>query len=174
MLNWLRVECVRSGPRFFRYPLSVTPFAVKKAVLQQILHWQFRHALAEGELDFMQGRWAGITINDLALSWVMTVKERRLLLTEGEEADVWFRGNACDLLLIAAGKQDPDTLFFQRRLAIEGDTELGLEVKNLMDAVEPESLPVPLRMSLLKLAAFVEAGLNEDANSAVNRAGTLC
>jgi predicted lipid carrier protein YhbT len=33
--------------------------------------------------------------------------------------------------MIAARKQDPDTLFFQRRLVIEGDTELGLYVKNL-------------------------------------------
>lgn len=174
MLNWLRAECARSGPGFFRYPLALTPFAIKKQLLQQTLSWQFRHALAEGELDFLQARWLGIEITDLALRWTMTVREGRILLSAGEEADVWFRGNANDLLLVAARKKDPDTLFFQRRLTIEGDTELGLEVKNLMDAVELESLPTPLRTGLLKLAAFVEAGLNEDANSPVNRAGKLC
>jgi hypothetical protein len=43
--------------------------------------------------------------------------------------------------LCAAGarQQDPDTLFFSRRLAMEGDTELGLLVKNTIDAIE---LPV--------------------------------
>ena len=33
-------------------------------------------------------------------------------------------------------EDDPDTLFFNRDLSIEGDTELGLVVKNMLDAVE--------------------------------------
>lgn len=43
---------------------------------------------------------------------------------------------AADFMRMAAGDMDADTLFFQRRLAIEGDTELGLVVKNWLDAVE--------------------------------------
>jgi predicted lipid carrier protein YhbT len=35
-----------------------------------------------------------------------------------------------------ARQQDPDTLFFHRKLAIEGDTELGLVVKNLLDRID--------------------------------------
>ena len=38
---------------------------------------------------------------------------------------------------LAAGKEDADTLFFQRALAMEGDTEFGLLVKNTLDAVGP-------------------------------------
>jgi len=78
---------------------------------------------------------------------------------ESAAADVSFSADASDLLMIAARKQDPDTLFFQRRLVIEGDTELGLYVKNLMDAIELEQMPKPLRVMLLQLAEFVEAGL---------------
>jgi len=37
---------------------------------------------------------------------------------------------------IATRQDDPDTLFFHRRLQITGDTELGLVVKNLLDSVE--------------------------------------
>jgi len=33
-------------------------------------------------------------------------------------------------------EEDPDTLFFKRKLQIEGDTELGLITKNLLDSVE--------------------------------------
>ena len=33
-------------------------------------------------------------------------------------------------------QEDPDTLFFSRRLSMEGDTELGLLVKNTLDAIE--------------------------------------
>ena len=80
-------------------------------------------------------------------------------MREQAEADVTFRADAADLLMIAARKQDPDTLFFQRRLVIEGDTELGLYVKNLMDAIELDAMPKPLRVMLLQLADFVEAGL---------------
>ena len=46
---------------------------------------------------------------------------------------------AHDFLLLAQRQQDPDTLFFSRRLSMEGDTELGLVVKNALDAIE---LPV--------------------------------
>ncbi|PJC12345.1 MAG: sterol-binding protein, partial [Comamonadaceae bacterium CG_4_9_14_0_8_um_filter_60_18] len=42
-------------------------------------------------------------------------------------------------VLLARRQEDPDTLFFNRRLAMEGDTELGLLVKNTIDAIE---LPV--------------------------------
>ena len=41
-----------------------------------------------------------------------------------------------DFALLAARKEDPDTLFFSRRLVMEGDTELGLLVKNTLDAIE--------------------------------------
>ena len=33
-------------------------------------------------------------------------------------------------------EEDPDTLFFNRKLHIEGDTELGLITKNLLDSVD--------------------------------------
>ena len=41
-----------------------------------------------------------------------------------------------DLMLLARRQEDPDTLFFSRRLSLEGDTELGLLFKNTLDAIE--------------------------------------
>ena len=174
VLNLLRARLVRKGPQFLRFPLQFAPFAVKKHVLQQLLSWQFHHALAEGELNFLQGRWLGIEIRDLGLRWSTTVEQGKLQVEDRAEADVWFRGDVNDLLLVAARRLDPDTLFFQRRLVIEGDTELGLEVKNLMDAIELEFMPAPLRIGLMQLADLVEAGLTEDATSPVDRAGASC
>jgi predicted lipid carrier protein YhbT len=56
--------------------------------------------------------------------------------------DLAFRANLSAFLQIAARQEDPDTLFFNRMLAVEGDTELGLIVKNMLDAVEwPGCLP---------------------------------
>lgn len=174
MFARLRGLLIEKGPEFLALPVSLTPFAVKKTVLQQLLNWQFRHALAEGELDFLNGRLLGIGIADLNLQWITTLEDGRLAVLQQSEADVWFRGNANDLLLVAARKADPDMLFFQRRLVIEGDTELGLEVKNVMDAIEPEAMPTALRTAIQQMAAFVEAGMKQDAKAIQARAGAAC
>lgn len=86
-----------------------------------------------------------------------------LIVRNQEQADVSVCATANDLILIAARKEDPDTLFFQRRLVIEGDTELGLYVKNLMDAFELDNMPTPLRFALLQLADLIKTTQqNED------------
>lgn len=40
------------------------------------------------------------------------------------------------VVTLAMRKEDPDTLFFSRRLSMQGDTELGLLLKNTLDALE--------------------------------------
>ena len=55
------------------------------------------------------------------------------------QTDLCISASAHDFLQLAQRQQDPDTLFFNRRLSMEGDTELGLMVKNTLDALE---LPV--------------------------------
>ena len=52
------------------------------------------------------------------------------------EADLTISASAHDFVQLARRQEDPDTLFFNRRLAMEGDTELGLLVKNTIDAIE--------------------------------------
>lgn len=97
-----------------------------------------------------------------------------MIVRESADADVSFSADASDLLMIAARKQDPDTLFFQRRLVIEGDTELGLHVKNLMDAIELEQMPKALRVMLLQLADFVEAGMKHSPETKQTSVGEPC
>ena len=162
MLGKLRARLVSQGPALLRGPLKLTPFALKRQVIEQVLGWQLRQALLDGELEFLESRWLKIEVRDLALQWFMTVEHGRLVVSQQAEADVSFSGDANDLILIAARKEDPDTLFFQRRLRIEGDTELGLYVKNLMDSIDLDTMPVLLKNGLLRLADFVEAGMQED------------
>ena len=159
MLDKLRSRLVHFGPSSMSVPVKLAPFALKRQVLEQVLSWQFRQALAEGELEFLEGRWLSIHVRDIGLLWYTSVVDGRLVVSQQADADVSFSADASDLLMIAARKQDPDTLIFQRRLVIEGDTELGLYVKNLMDAIELEQMPKALRVMLLQLADFVEAGL---------------
>lgn len=163
MLSRLRSLMVEKGPEFLALPLAITPFPLKKVVLQQLPNWQFCHALSEGKLDFLAGRWLGIEIADVNLHGLTTLQNGHLTVSRDAEADVWFRGEAeaNDLLLVAARKADPDMLFFHRRLVIEGDTERGMEVKNLMDAIDLEAMPT----LLLQLAGFVETGMKQVAEA---------
>ncbi|WP_439112596.1 ubiquinone anaerobic biosynthesis accessory factor UbiT [Hydrogenophaga sp.] len=59
--------------------------------------------------------------------------------TPQASTELTLSANAHDFLRLAQRLDDPDTLFFNRRLSMEGDTELGLVVKNALDALE---LPV--------------------------------
>lgn len=76
--------------------------------------------------------------------------------------DLSIGANAHDFLLLAQRKEDPDTLFFSRRLQMEGDTNLGLMVKNTLDAIE---IPV---FDPARVIAFIKsgAGLIPGANTA--------
>lgn len=174
MLDELRSRLVRFGPSLMSVPVKLAPFALKRQVLEQVLSWQFRQALAEGELEFLEGRWLSIHVRDIGLLWYTSVVDGRLVVSQQADADVSFSADASDLLMIAARKQDPDTLFFQRRLVIEGDTELGLYVKNLMDAIELEQMPKALRVMLLQMADFVEAGLKSPQKPEQTSVGEAC
>jgi len=70
-------------------------------------------------------------------------------------SDVCIRGDLKSFVLLAAQKEDPDTLFFQRDLVIEGDTDLGLEVKNLLDSLELDELPPELLFAIRSSAEFI-------------------
>jgi predicted lipid carrier protein YhbT len=49
--------------------------------------------------------------------------------------DVTVRASLADYAALALRREDPDTLFFTRRLVIEGDTDLGVALKNALDAL---------------------------------------
>ena len=102
MLEKLRAQIVRQGPRLLSKPLALTPFFLQRRVLEQLLGWQFRQALEEGELDFLDGRWLQIEVRDIGLQWFVTLRDNRLEISHNELADVSFSADANDLILIAA------------------------------------------------------------------------
>ncbi|WP_313620211.1 SCP2 sterol-binding domain-containing protein [Achromobacter sp.] len=88
------------------------------------------------ELD---GRSFAITVEDLGLRSSFLVKNGafRPLWNSGREggaAELELGAKLADFLALMRAETDADTLFFQRRLRISGDTELGLIVKNWLDA----------------------------------------
>ena len=78
------------------------------------------------------------------------------------QTDLCISASAHDFLRLAQRQEDPDTLFFNRRLSMEGDTELGLVVKNTLDALELPVLDLQQwapRQVLARLAALRPGGL---------------
>jgi predicted lipid carrier protein YhbT len=65
----------------------------------------------------------------------------RLVFRAERDPDLAFAAHLSADLQLLARQEDPDTLFFNRELEIAGDTELGLMIKNMLDAVEWPSLP---------------------------------
>jgi O2-independent ubiquinone biosynthesis accessory factor UbiT len=81
-----------------------------------------------------------IHVRDARLTFDFAWTGQRFAACPRQQAtDLTLGASAHDFLRLAQRQEDPDTLFFNRRLSIEGDTELGLVVKNALDALE---LPV--------------------------------
>jgi len=128
---------------------QVCPFLVQKVALEKLLSQVFAIEIAEGDLDCLEGRWLKVYVKDMQIGWRITLSGNRVEVERvAGEADVTISGNAREFALLVSRQEDPDTLFFQRRLTIEGDTELGLEVKNILDALDHENLPFPLKQLL--------------------------
>ena len=140
------------SPKLVSKPLGLLPFMVKSQLIERILTLILAQQQQDDELAFLNDRHIGIKVIDLSLSFEVTFDGNCWRVAEFKTPEVTFSALSSDLLLIAAGKEDPDTLFFQRKLNIEGDTELGLEVKNLLLSVEFDSLPRAISLSIAKLA----------------------
>lgn len=87
----------------------------------------------------LNGRSFAITVSDLGMRHVFCCRDGRFRPHWSEQTDLEFCAKAVDFLGLLRGKTDADTLFFQRRLQISGDTELGLIVKNWLDATQRPS-----------------------------------
>jgi len=142
------------GPKLIRCPLALVPFRVKAEVLERLLGLMFAEQAEDEDLEFLVGKWVAIDIADMGLEFEVSF-DTKWLVRPRSAADVVFSGQSQELLLIVAGKEDPDTLFFQRKLSIEGDIELGLEVKNLLLSIEFDAMPLPIRHAIDKLAFVI-------------------
>jgi len=111
------------------------PFTIKQHIVEPLLNRTFAVPLAEGEFDALEGRRISLTIADLGVTLSLTLESQRLILCR-EKGEATIRGGWREFLCLATRREDPDSLFFQRRLIIEGDTELGLTLKNLLDGCE--------------------------------------
>ena len=136
-----------TGKRFPKFPpllakpVSFLPQRLPTSIIIKALNNLLTVALQEGDLDFLDGQSVSVEVADLGLRFAMSLEQQKLAARPWKSKDdLNLRGDLYDFLLLASRREDSDTLFFQRRLKMSGSTDLGLEVKNLLDGLEMESV----------------------------------
>jgi predicted lipid carrier protein YhbT len=123
-----------------RTALRIAPERLLAPVLAALFTHLVRGQALQGRLATLAGKRVSLLIMDLPCELRFRITDRGLAdgwSSHGQQPwDVRIRGTYADFWLMATRAEDPDTLFFNRRLAIEGDTETGLTLKNLLDALE--------------------------------------
>jgi predicted lipid carrier protein YhbT len=156
-------------PKLQLSSLTVPPFALPPliaAIGTRLPQWphaipiivalnalQLAGAIDASQMAVLENRRFRIKVTDAGTVADFTVRNGRFIPLIGAAADVTpdlcFAAALSAFLQLLARQEDPDTLFFDRRLAIEGDTELSLHVKNMFDGIDfdalRERLPAPLK-----------------------------
>jgi O2-independent ubiquinone biosynthesis accessory factor UbiT len=94
--------------------------------------------LPDETLQELEGRYFRVTVLDtgMVVDFTYSGGVFRPVFVAGGEPNLHFTARLSAFLQMVSRQEDPDTLFFNRSLSIEGDTELGLRVKNMLDALE--------------------------------------
>ena len=101
------------------------------------LNLALARSLAPDVTQMLLGKKLRLRVTDAKWTFDFAWRDGRFVACQNKgESDLTISASAYDFVLLARRQEDPDTLFFSRRLSMEGDTELGLLVKNTMDAIE--------------------------------------
>lgn len=119
-----------------RLALRLTPEPVLAPLLAAVLTHLLRGQTLCERLPELRGKRVSLLFTDLGRELRFEVTASGVRSAGTAVWDVRMRGRFDDFWKLALREEDPDTLFFQRRLTIEGDTETGLLLKNLLDGLE--------------------------------------
>lgn len=148
----LRVPQFTAPPALGR-ALARLPQRPPALLLSAALNLALGRILPREALAPLTGRRLRMCVGDLGLRLEFTLTPAGFRPTgPASKPDLAISASARDYLALALREEDADTLFFSRRLRMEGDTELGLLVKNTLDAVDWDALrarlPRPLASAL--------------------------
>lgn len=156
-------KLLANAPKALSIPAKLMPFALEQQIFERLLNPLFKEQIEDGELDFLSQKRLRIEVTDLQKCWDFTFENERLVLCvagrggQGDSHfDLCFSGPMNSFILLASQKADADTLFFNRKLTICGDTELGLEVKSLIDRLDLTHLPKPFAFGLNQYSELLQ------------------
>jgi predicted lipid carrier protein YhbT len=144
-------------------PLRVMPAAVQAAMLTLAVNHLLSGQSLRSRLRELDGKSVSVRVVDVP--WLMHFHiqgEQVRAVNHTPVTDVTVSGELQSFLQLLGGREDPDTLFFHRKLSVEGDTETGVHVKNLLDALEYDwdahfdsVLPPPLANGAKRLRRMI-------------------
>lgn len=128
-------------PTPFALPLKLIPGLVHSIALTTALNVLFAAQIREGELDFLRDRVLLIQVRDAKMEYRIRFAGPAGFVPgmAVQAPDLSIGGTLYDFLALVTRREDSDTLFFNRRVVMEGDTALGLELKNWLDGMDLEA-----------------------------------
>ncbi|MEN8171151.1 MAG: SCP2 sterol-binding domain-containing protein [Pseudomonadota bacterium] len=116
------------------------PDSVHSELLSRLFNHLLRGQYMVDQLHDLDGKRLAIRIKDTRNELLFRIQgnqlKRQPKTTSAQPWDVRISGTLDDFWKLASRSEDPDTLFFNRSLAIEGETEAGLYLKNLLDGMD--------------------------------------
>ncbi len=117
--------------------LNALPATVHSRVTAAVGNHLLKGLPTAGRLKDLEGRRLWLTITDTGTRLDYRFVNGRLKADASDaDPDIHIRGELRHFLQLARREEDPDTLFFARKLSLEGNTEDGLLLKNFLDALE--------------------------------------
>ncbi len=106
-------------------------------LLCSALNWaKKKGVLPEDDLEKLTGKNFCVEMLDGGTQSFFTFDGNVFKVLFNKSADVYFKAQCAGFLQLLLRQEDPDTLFFKRQLQLEGETELGLFIKNMLDSIE--------------------------------------
>ena len=139
----LPAAAARLGARLPQLPPTVALVAGLNLCLDRLL--------PRDALEPLTGKRLLLCVSDAGLALRFTFGARGFRpLFDAHAPDLTITATTRDYLALALREEDPDSLFFSRRLLMEGETDLGLLVKNTLDGIDftrfiPDRFKAPLR-----------------------------
>lgn len=130
-------------PAFVKRVGGLLPVKPPQYALVMTLNQLLKREILPADMSLLANRQFEIVVQDMGLNIRFSATEQKFVSSNYQgEADLRFSANMTDFAKMMLRKEDPDTLFFNRKLQIEGDTELGLIIKNLLDSIDWSNVPV--------------------------------
>ncbi len=130
---WLNQAAERLRRIVERLPVQPPSF-----VLARVLDRMLLPRLPADARAALGNRTVEISISDLGLCVRLQLAPGGFRVApSGSETALRIVAPASSYLRLLRGQDDADRLFFERLLVMEGDTEMGLVLKNTLDAIGP-------------------------------------
>ncbi len=125
-------------PAALRSVIRRLPVAPPSYLLAVALNRLLLPRLDDSTRAELGGRAVELEVSDVGLRCLMVLDAKGFRAAPAA-APVALRISAAAAIFwrLLQGTDDPDTMFFDRSLVMEGDTEFGLLLKNTLDAIGP-------------------------------------